>query len=65
MGLQGGLPEEELRILEEKWQELISRQGNLSSNSKIVFAKNSSPTIHMDRPDIIIHSISEIINKFN
>lgn len=64
LGLQGGLPEEELRILEEKWQELICRQGNLSSNSKIVFAKNSSHSIHIDRPDIIIHSISELINQF-
>ncbi|AMO85773.1 Alpha/beta hydrolase family protein [Solibacillus isronensis B3W22] len=63
LGVQGGLPGEELRILEEKWQELITRQGNLSSNSKIVFAKNSSHSIYMDRPDIIIHSISEIINK--
>lgn len=63
MGVQSGLPVQELRVFEEKWQELITRQGNLSSNSQILFARNSSHSIHMDRPDIIIQSISEIIKR--
>lgn len=64
LGTQGGLPKEELRIFEEKWQELITRQGNLSNNSKIVFVRSSSHSIHIDRPDIIIQSIFEIVNKY-
>lgn len=61
---QNGLPEEELRIFEEKWQELITRQGNLSNNRKIVFVRSSGHSIHIDKPDIIIKSISEIVNKY-
>lgn len=64
LGAQGGLPEEELRTFEEKWQELIARQGNLSNNSKIVFVRSTSHSIHIDRPDIIIQSIIEIVNKY-
>ncbi len=63
LGKQGELPEEELRIFEEKWQELIRRQRNLSNNNKIVFVECSSHAIHIDRPDIIIQSISEIVKK--
>ena len=63
MGTRDGLPEEELRIFEEKWQELITRQGNLSINSKIVFVQSASHSIHIDRPDVIIQSIAEIIKK--
>ena len=61
MGTLEGLPEEELRTFEEKWQELITRQGNLSSNSKVKFVRSSSHSIHLDRPDAIILSISEIV----
>ncbi|SFK55047.1 hypothetical protein SAMN04488569_104815 [Marinilactibacillus piezotolerans] len=60
---QSGLPEEELRIFEEKWQELIVRQGKLINNSNIVFVRSSSHSIHMDRPDIIIQSVSDIVDK--
>lgn len=64
LGTKVGLPEVELSIYEEKWQELITRQGNLSNHSKIVFVKNSTHSIHIDRPDIIIQSISEIVNNY-
>lgn len=62
LGTQVGLPDEELRIFEEKWQELITRQVNLSNNRKILFVRNSSHSIHIDRPDIVIQSISELVN---
>lgn len=62
---QSGLPEEELRIFEGKWKELIIRQGKLTSNSNIVFAQSSSHSIHMDRPDIIIQSVFDILDKCN
>lgn len=64
LGTQDGLPEEELRIFEEKWNELITRQVNLSNDSKIEFVRNASHSIHIDRPDIIIQYISEIVNKY-
>jgi pimeloyl-ACP methyl ester carboxylesterase len=64
LGVQGGLPEEELRTFEEKWEELINRQGEISNNSKIVFVRSSSHSIHIDRPEIIIQSIDEIVNKY-
>ncbi|MFA1822916.1 hypothetical protein ACDX78_22660 [Virgibacillus oceani] len=60
LGAMEGLPEWELRLLEEKWQELIINQANLSKNGELIFAKNSSHSIHIDRPDVIIESI----NKF-
>ena len=58
-----GLPERELRLLEEKWQELIVNQAKLSQNSELIFAKESSHSIHLDRPEVIVHSLNSIINK--
>ncbi|MEK5108787.1 alpha/beta hydrolase [Cytobacillus sp. FSL K6-0129] len=63
LGKQDGLPEGELIIFEEKWQELINRQVNLSNDSKIVFVRDASHSIHINRPGIIIQIISEIVNK--
>ena len=61
LGIMDGLPECELRLLEEKWQELITNQANLSNNSELIFAKGSSHSIYADRPDIIIESINKIV----
>lgn len=60
LGTDDGLPESELRLFEEKWQELILSQVNLSQRSRFILAQNSSHSIHMDRPDIIIESINNI-----
>lgn len=61
LGIEDGLPEWELRIFEEKWQELITNQMNLSENSKLILAQQASHSIHIDRPDIIIESITCMI----
>lgn len=61
LGIMDGLPKCELRLLEEKWQELITNQSNLSNNSELIFAKGSSHSIYADRPDIIIESINKIV----
>lgn len=58
LGTKDGLPEWELRLFEEKWQELIMNQVNLSQNSKLIIAKETSHSIHIDRPDIVIESIT-------
>ena len=65
LGIMDGLPQCELRLLEEKWQELITNQANLSNNSELIFAKESSPSIYADRPDIIIESINKIVKKIH
>ncbi|MFE6167865.1 alpha/beta hydrolase [Viridibacillus arvi] len=65
LGTMDGLPESELRLFEEKWQELIMNQVKLTSNSKFIIAKKASHSIHMDRPDIIVQSIKEINSIFN
>lgn len=63
LGTKDGLPEWELRLLEETWQELIVNQANLSKNSELTFAKDSSHSIYNDRPDIVIRSIRKIARK--
>ncbi|MGX1433920.1 pimeloyl-ACP methyl ester carboxylesterase [Cytobacillus horneckiae] len=60
LGVMDGLPEWELRVFEEKWQELIMYQANLTQNSNLIFAQNASHSIHFDRPDIIIESINKL-----
>jgi len=60
LGTDEGFPEWEVRIFEEKWQELIMDQVNLSSNSKLIFAEQSGHLIYLDRPDILIQSIANI-----
>ncbi|MCG7343552.1 alpha/beta hydrolase [Sporosarcina sp. ACRSL] len=60
LGTDEGFPEWELRIYEEKWQELIKDQANLSSNSKLIFAEQSGHLIYLDRPDVLIQAITEI-----
>ena len=65
LGTMEGLPEWELRLFEEKWQELIMNQVNLTSNSKFIIAQKASHSIHIDRPDIIVQSINKIKSLFN
>src|SRR5690606_19909311 len=63
LGVMEGLPERELRIFEEKWEELITRQGNLNNKSKLIFASNSTHQIHLDRPDVIIEALHKLVVK--
>ncbi|SEN97849.1 Pimeloyl-ACP methyl ester carboxylesterase [Paenisporosarcina quisquiliarum] len=63
LGIEDGLPESELRLFEEKWQELIMNQVNLSQNSKLILAQEAGHSIHIDRPDIIIESINWMVKE--
>ncbi|MEK4424936.1 alpha/beta fold hydrolase [Solibacillus sp. FSL K6-1523] len=65
LGIMEGLPEWEVRLFEEKWQELIRNQVNFTSNGKLIVAQNSGHCIHMDRPDIIVQSIREMKSIIN
>lgn len=60
IGVEEGLPEWELRLYEDKWEELISEQACLTSHSKLLYAKNSGHLIYLDRPDVLIKCIKEI-----
>lgn len=59
-GTEEGLPLWELSLLEEKWEELIIAQTNLSKYSELIIAKESSHSIHTDRPDVIIDAVYKL-----
>lgn len=59
-GVDEGLPEWELRMYEEKWQELIIEQANLSNKSHLIFAKQSGHLIYLDSPDVLIQCMNKI-----
>ncbi|WP_203583259.1 hypothetical protein [Planococcus soli] len=61
-GIEEGFPETELMLLESTWEQLIQEQALLSKNSKLIFAKNSSHSIHLDRPELIVKVVKEITN---
>ncbi len=60
LGTMEGQPESELRLLEDTWHKLILDQVNLSEDSELIIAQNSSHSIHIDRPDILISSIMKM-----
>ncbi|MCM3742573.1 alpha/beta hydrolase [Sporosarcina luteola] len=59
LGVEEGLPESELRVFEEKWQELIIDQADLTEKSNLVFAGQSGHLIYLDRPDVLIQCITD------
>lgn len=63
LGTMDGFPEGEMRLLEDKWEELIMKQAQISKNNELIFAKESSHSIHIDRPDIIITAIDNLIQN--
>ncbi|WP_372868949.1 alpha/beta fold hydrolase [Planomicrobium okeanokoites] len=58
-GVEEGLPEAELLLLENTWEQLIKEQAELSKMSRVTFAEKSGHSIHLDRPDYIIEAIQE------
>lgn len=61
-GIAEGLPECEMKLLEETWKNLIKEQIHLSRNSELLFANHSSHSVHMDRSDIVINEILKAID---
>jgi hypothetical protein len=51
----------ELRRFEEKWEELIREQATLSKKSELRFAKGSGHSVFLDRPDVLIDSVLNMI----
>lgn len=59
-GLQDGLPETEVRQLEETWHQLILRQANLTKTATIRFAEGAGHAVHLDRPELVIAAIRQL-----
>ncbi len=56
-GIEDGLPEHELRRLEETWHRLIAQQAKLTATAELIFAPTAGHAIHLDRPDLVIAAI--------
>ncbi|QHE63851.1 alpha/beta fold hydrolase [Rossellomorea vietnamensis] len=63
--LDNGIPQWELRVFEEKWEELIINQSKLSSQGELVFAGHSGHSVFLDRPDLIIESVHKMVQRVN
>jgi pimeloyl-ACP methyl ester carboxylesterase len=61
--LENGIPEWELRVFEEKWEELITNQSKLSLQGELVFASHSGHSVFLDRPDLIIECVHKMIGR--
>ncbi|WP_019416216.1 hypothetical protein [Paenisporosarcina sp. TG20] len=63
IGIEEGLPEWEIQLFEQTWHELIKKQITLSRNSILLFAKQSTHAVHLDRPDIVVNGILKVIKQ--
>ncbi|WP_214797911.1 MULTISPECIES: alpha/beta hydrolase [unclassified Exiguobacterium] len=59
-GINSGMPESEIRLLEETWHELIHQQLRLSNQSELIIAEKAGHQIHLQRPDTIIEAIHRL-----
>lgn len=59
-GIERGLPEPELLMLEIMWQQLILEQGKLSKKGTAKFAERSGHSVHLDRPDLIVSILKDM-----
>lgn len=64
-GIEEGLPEAELRLLEDTWERLICEQADLSTQSKLLFVEQASHAIHLDRPGPVLDTIRRIDERAN
>ena len=61
--MDSGIPEWELRVFEEKWEELITNQSKLSLQGELVFAGQSGHSVFLDRPDLIIECVHKMVGR--
>jgi len=59
-GIERGLPESELLLLENMWQQLILEQGTLSQKGTAKFAQRSGHSVHLDHPDLIVAVLKDM-----
>ncbi|ASI35431.1 alpha/beta hydrolase (plasmid) [Exiguobacterium sp. N4-1P] len=64
-GIEEGLPEAELRLLEDTWKRLICEQADLSTQSELLFVEQASHAIHLDRPNAVLDAVRRIDERAN
>ncbi|WP_147269814.1 hypothetical protein [Exiguobacterium sp. RIT594] len=55
-----GLPESELRQVEETWHRLVLRQATLTEEAIFVTATEAGHSIHLDRPDLVLSAVTKL-----
>lgn len=48
---------------EQMWQKLQAELANLSNQRKLIIAEQSSHDIHLDRPELVVNAIRQVIEK--
>ncbi|MET4655003.1 pimeloyl-ACP methyl ester carboxylesterase [Exiguobacterium sp. PvP048] len=59
-GIDEGLPESELRQVEETWHRLVLRQATLTEEAIFVTATEAGHSIHLDRPDLVLSAVTKL-----
>jgi pimeloyl-ACP methyl ester carboxylesterase len=60
---QYDLPEDLVRPTNDAWQQMQKELAQLSTRGKQVIAKNSGHYIQLDRPDVVIDAVKDIVNE--
>ncbi len=63
LGVEKGMPEAEVLMFEAAWEELVKAQADLSENSRLIFAESAAHSIHLDRPDLIVSAVGELVRE--
>jgi len=61
--VNSGISEDEARVFEEKWQELIKKQVDLSTKGEFREIENSKHSIYRTNPQIVIEMLKDLIIK--
>ncbi|BCB02529.1 alpha/beta fold hydrolase [Bacillus sp. KH172YL63] len=61
--LQSGIPEWELRCFEEMWEDLITKQAELSTCSELIFTERAGHSVYLDRADCVIEWIYKVMRQ--
>ena len=59
----GGLSADDARLVESLWQELIRAQTQLSPDSRLVVAENSGHNVHLDQPELVMKTITDLVEE--
>jgi pimeloyl-ACP methyl ester carboxylesterase len=61
--LMPGIPSDVVREVNEVWEPMQEELAHLSSNSSRVIAKGSTHYIQIDRPDVVIEAIRDVVDQ--
>jgi pimeloyl-ACP methyl ester carboxylesterase len=60
---QPDLPEDLVKPTNDAWQKMQEELAHLSTHSTHVIAKNSGHYIQLDRPDLVIEAVRQVVNE--